>query len=83
MQPAQKAQPEPLAADADVPPAVNVEGQLYADAKSYVMIEIELHRPLVPKRLPEELAQKYVSFLQAEALFFTMFITVRKNLSFS
>ncbi|KAI0237880.1 Cilia- and flagella-associated protein 70 [Lamellibrachia satsuma] len=67
--PAQKAQPEPLAADADVPPAVNVEGQLYADAKSYVMIEIELHRPLVPKRLPEELAQKVAEYIPPRPLF--------------
>ena len=39
-------------------PVVNVEGQMYADNKSYVMIEINLNRPLVPKRQPEELAKK-------------------------
>ena len=54
----QKMQPELAATDGESPAILNAEGQLYADAKSYVMIEIELHRPLVPKRLPEELAQK-------------------------
>ena len=44
--------------DAQVP--VNVEGQQYVDAKSYIMIEISLTRPLIPKRPPEELARRYV-----------------------
>ena len=39
---------------------VNVEGQQYADAKSYIMIDITLTRPLVPKRPPEELARRSV-----------------------
>ena len=39
-------------------PVVNVEGQMYVDSKSYVMVEICLNRPLVPKRQPEELAKK-------------------------
>lgn len=37
---------------------VNVEGQQYVDAKSYVMLEISLTRPLIPKRPPEELARR-------------------------
>jgi hypothetical protein len=36
-----------------------VEGQQYADAKSYIMIDITLARPLIPKRPPEELARRY------------------------
>ena len=39
-------------------PVVNVEGQMYVESKSYVMVEINLNRPLVPKRQPEELAKK-------------------------
>ncbi len=37
---------------------VNTEGQQYVDASSYVMVEIVLHRPLVKKRQPEELAKR-------------------------
>ena len=44
-------------------PVVNVEGQMYADNKSYVMVEISVNRPLVPKRQPEELAKKYKYFV--------------------
>ncbi len=38
--------------------AVNVEGQMYVESKSYVVIEVKLHRPLVPKRQPEDLAKR-------------------------
>ena len=37
---------------------VNVEGLQYVEAKSYICLEICLHRPLVPKRPPEELARR-------------------------
>ena len=37
---------------------VNVEGQQYVEAKSYVMLEICLSHPLIPKRPPEELARR-------------------------
>lgn len=37
---------------------VNVEGQMYADAKSYIMIEVTLAKPLVPRRAPEEVARR-------------------------
>ena len=47
--------------DGQVP--VNVEGQQYADSKAYVMIDITLTRPLVPKRPPEELARRSVHTL--------------------
>ncbi len=39
-------------------PVVNVEGQQYVESRSYVMLEINLNRALVPKRPPEELAKK-------------------------
>ena len=42
-----------------VPEVVNAEGQMFADAKSYVIIEICLDRPLVPKREAEELAKRF------------------------
>ena len=44
--------------DVDGQAVVNVEGQHYADAKSYIMVEISLTRPLVPKRPTEELARR-------------------------
>ena len=47
--------------EADNQSPVNVEGQQYADAKSYVMIEVFLASPMVPKRPPEEMARRFVS----------------------
>lgn len=37
---------------------VNAEGMQYVEAKSYMMIEICLNRPLVPKRTTEQLAKR-------------------------
>ncbi|XP_014873747.1 cilia- and flagella-associated protein 70 isoform X1 [Poecilia latipinna] len=37
---------------------VNVEGNMYLEAKTYVIIEVSLNRPLVPKTSPEELARR-------------------------
>ncbi|XP_062841100.1 cilia- and flagella-associated protein 70, partial [Trichomycterus rosablanca] len=37
---------------------VNAEGQMYADSRSYIVFEITLEKPLVPRRAPEELAQR-------------------------
>uniref|UniRef100_A0A3Q2TTM0 Cilia and flagella associated protein 70 n=1 Tax=Fundulus heteroclitus TaxID=8078 RepID=A0A3Q2TTM0_FUNHE len=42
--------------DIEIP--VNVEGNMYVDAKTYIIIEIALNKPLVPKTSPEELAQR-------------------------
>ncbi|XP_056117732.1 cilia- and flagella-associated protein 70 [Rhinichthys klamathensis goyatoka] len=39
-------------------PPVNTEGQMYADSRSYIIIEIAMEKPLVPKRPPEELAKR-------------------------
>ncbi|XP_056020646.1 cilia- and flagella-associated protein 70-like isoform X12 [Ostrea edulis] len=48
---------------------VNVEGQQYVDAKSYVMLEISLTRPLIPKRPPEELARRVAEYIPPRPLF--------------
>ncbi|XP_061173813.1 cilia- and flagella-associated protein 70-like isoform X1 [Saccostrea echinata] len=48
---------------------VNVEGQQYVDAKSYVMLEICLTRPLIPKRPPEELARRVAEYIPPRPLF--------------
>ncbi|KAM5236530.1 cilia- and flagella-associated protein 70 isoform 2-T2 [Ctenodactylus gundi] len=36
----------------------NPEGQQYLEAVTYIVLEIELDKPLVPKRMPEELARR-------------------------
>lgn len=41
---------------------VNIEGMHYVEAKSYLMIEIELHRPLIRKKDSAELAIRLVLF---------------------
>ncbi|KAM6957236.1 cilia- and flagella-associated protein 70 [Aplochiton taeniatus] len=47
----------------DLEPQVNVEGQMYADARTYVIIEIALEKSLVPKRPPEELAKRVMELI--------------------
>ncbi|KAM4592406.1 cilia- and flagella-associated protein 70-like [Odontesthes bonariensis] len=39
-------------------PKVNAEGNMYVEARSYVIIEIALEKPLVPETSPEELARR-------------------------
>ncbi|KAK0151316.1 Cilia- and flagella-associated protein 70 [Merluccius polli] len=48
---------------ADVEPQVNAEGQMYVDAKTYIVMEITLEKPLVPKRPPAELATKVMELI--------------------
>ncbi|ELU15780.1 hypothetical protein CAPTEDRAFT_154432 [Capitella teleta] len=50
-------------------PVVNVEGQQYVEAQSYILLEICLHRPLVPKRLPEDLAKKVREYIPPRPAF--------------
>ncbi|CAK6974928.1 cilia- and flagella-associated protein 70 [Scomber scombrus] len=38
-------------------PHVNIEGNMYVEARTYIIIEIALEKPLVPKTSPEELAR--------------------------
>ncbi|XP_063048608.1 cilia- and flagella-associated protein 70 [Engraulis encrasicolus] len=47
----------------EVEPQVNTEGQMYEDAKTYIVIEIALDKPLVPKRPPEELAKRVTELI--------------------
>ncbi|KAM3868524.1 cilia- and flagella-associated protein 70 [Diretmus argenteus] len=42
----------------EVEPQVTTEGQMYVDARTYIIIEIALEKPLVPKRPPEELPKR-------------------------
>ncbi|KAM6943491.1 cilia- and flagella-associated protein 70 [Xenentodon cancila] len=39
-------------------PQVNVEGNMYREARTYIIIEINLDKPLVPKTSPEELDRR-------------------------
>ncbi|KAL8608639.1 hypothetical protein ACOMHN_002868 [Nucella lapillus] len=48
---------------------VNVEGQQYADSKAYIMIDISLTRPLIPKRPPEELARRVAELIPPRPAF--------------
>ncbi|XP_013406723.1 cilia- and flagella-associated protein 70 isoform X2 [Lingula anatina] len=48
---------------------VNVEGQQYVDSKSYVTLEIVLHRALVRRRQPEELAKRVAEYIPPRPLF--------------
>ncbi|CAC5385598.1 Cilia- and flagella-associated protein 70 [Mytilus coruscus] len=48
---------------------VNVEGQQYVEAKSYVMLEICLAHPLIPKRPAEELARRVAEYIPPRPLF--------------
>uniref|UniRef100_A0A4X2L5W6 Cilia and flagella associated protein 70 n=1 Tax=Vombatus ursinus TaxID=29139 RepID=A0A4X2L5W6_VOMUR len=44
--------------EGEVPLYQNAEGQQYVEAGTYLLLEIELEKALVPKRLPEELASR-------------------------
>ncbi|XP_053401249.1 cilia- and flagella-associated protein 70-like isoform X9 [Mercenaria mercenaria] len=48
---------------------VNLEGQQYVDSKSYIMFEICLTKPLIPKRPPEELARRVAEYIPPRPLF--------------
>lgn len=42
---------------------VNTDGQMYDDSRSYIIIEIAMEKPLVPKRPPEELAKRVMELV--------------------
>ncbi|XP_029629566.1 cilia- and flagella-associated protein 70 isoform X3 [Salmo trutta] len=46
---------------------VNTEGQMYADSRTYIIIEIALEKSLVPKRSPEELAKRVMELIPPRA----------------
>ncbi|XP_066280246.1 cilia- and flagella-associated protein 70-like isoform X5 [Branchiostoma lanceolatum] len=54
-------------ADQQAPP--NLEGQQYVEARSYLILEFVLDKPLVPKRPPEELAKKVAEYIPPRPLF--------------
>jgi tetratricopeptide (TPR) repeat protein len=51
------------------PTAVNSDDLQYTDAKSYIMLEICLHQPLVPKREAAELARQVAEYIPPRPLF--------------
>ncbi|XP_063791124.1 cilia- and flagella-associated protein 70 isoform X2 [Pseudophryne corroboree] len=53
---------DPVAA---VTPSANIEGQQYAEARTYVVLELTLEKPLVPKRMAEEMALKVKDLVPA------------------
>jgi len=55
--------------EAEGQPPVNVEGQQYTEAKSYLMVEICLDKPLVPKRPPEALARRVAELIPPRPMF--------------
>ncbi|XP_006637093.3 cilia- and flagella-associated protein 70 isoform X1 [Lepisosteus oculatus] len=60
---AQKPVASESASDIDTIVPLNPEGQMYAEARTYVVIEIALDKPLVPKRPPEELAKRVAELI--------------------
>nr|XP_023666401.1 cilia- and flagella-associated protein 70 isoform X2 [Paramormyrops kingsleyae] len=55
-----------ISTDVDTPE--NIEGQMYTEARTYIVIEIALEKPLVPKRPPEELAKRVRELIAARPL---------------
>ncbi|KAM9305428.1 cilia- and flagella-associated protein 70 [Gastrophryne carolinensis] len=57
--------PEQTAAAATQPISTNVEGQQYAESGTYMVLEISLEKPLVPKRMAEEMELKVKELVPA------------------
>ncbi|XP_069913921.1 cilia- and flagella-associated protein 70 isoform X3 [Oryctolagus cuniculus] len=53
-----KSQSSDTPLDGEAPLSHNLEGQQYVEAGTYIVLEIELDKALVPKRMPEELARR-------------------------
>ncbi|KAJ8398771.1 hypothetical protein AAFF_G00419680 [Aldrovandia affinis] len=53
----------PAESVAEVETQGNVEGQMYTEAGTYIVIEISLEKSLVPKRPPEELARRVMELI--------------------
>ncbi|XP_067859836.1 cilia- and flagella-associated protein 70 [Heptranchias perlo] len=51
------------------PAPVNVEGEQYVDGRSYIILEFTLAKPLVQKRLREELVQRIAELIPPRPLF--------------
>ncbi|XP_071963132.1 cilia- and flagella-associated protein 70-like [Antedon mediterranea] len=55
--------------ETEIPPQQNLEGQQYDEARSYIFLEFSLDKPIVPKREPEELAEKVSEYIPPRPLF--------------
>uniref|UniRef100_A0A8C3RWH8 Cilia and flagella associated protein 70 n=1 Tax=Chelydra serpentina TaxID=8475 RepID=A0A8C3RWH8_CHESE len=60
-----KSQGSDTAIETEATVCQNLEGQQYVDAGTFLVMEIELAKALVPKRLPEELASRVREMLPA------------------
>ncbi|XP_029135035.2 cilia- and flagella-associated protein 70 [Labrus bergylta] len=49
-------------------PYINMEGNMYLEARTYIIIEVALDKPLVPKISPEELARRVKSLIPPRPL---------------
>ncbi|XP_052589458.1 cilia- and flagella-associated protein 70 isoform X1 [Peromyscus californicus insignis] len=56
--PSIKSQSSDTPLDGEAPLSHNLEGQQYLEAGTYIVLEIQLEKALVPKRMPEELARR-------------------------
>ncbi|XP_040831876.1 cilia- and flagella-associated protein 70 isoform X2 [Ochotona curzoniae] len=56
--PSIKSQSSDTPLEGEPPLSHNLEGQQYVEAGTYIVLEIELDKALVPKRMPEELARR-------------------------
>ncbi|XP_021059507.1 cilia- and flagella-associated protein 70 isoform X5 [Mus pahari] len=56
--PSIKSQSSDTPLESEVPLSHNLEGQQYIEAGTYIVLEIQLDKALVPKRMPEELARR-------------------------
>ncbi|XP_043568013.1 cilia- and flagella-associated protein 70 isoform X1 [Chiloscyllium plagiosum] len=55
--------------ESEVPSVANVEGEQYVEARSYIVLEFTLSKPLVQKRLREELVQRVAEIIPPRPLF--------------
>ncbi|XP_049982985.1 cilia- and flagella-associated protein 70 isoform X4 [Alexandromys fortis] len=56
--PSIKSQSSDTPLEGETPLSHNLEGQQYLEAGTYIVLEIQLDKALVPKRMPEELARR-------------------------
>uniref|UniRef100_A0A8C6GRU3 Cilia and flagella associated protein 70 n=1 Tax=Mus spicilegus TaxID=10103 RepID=A0A8C6GRU3_MUSSI len=56
--PSIKSQSSDTPLESEAPLSHNLEGQQYIEAGTYIVLEIQLEKALVPKRMPEELARR-------------------------
>ncbi|XP_008580395.1 PREDICTED: tetratricopeptide repeat protein 18 [Galeopterus variegatus] len=56
--PSIKSQSSDTPLEGEPPLSLNPEGQQYLEARTYIVLEIQLDKALVPRRMPEELARR-------------------------